>query len=299
MRVKNSNHSALNREPELTPRTARASRLIADGMCPLRNTHNLRVPPLGWVSPAASASAPLGLSAHPYEPAHRPARALSWLTCHSARHRRAPRLQPGAATSQHSTGRASLIASLITCCPSGALFAHHRRRQVGVRRRHAAPFPAHHTSWRSDPLAVLWLPVLIWPARLLPTRPGGGGVADYMHGGLVLYWAGYIGHSWPVLYGASVPGAHAHDPRPGPSGLGFSGARREKRVHDGPRSLEQRPPRTRRLVRLKRRFNTAQQLVRDELDRRRDLVAHGTVDGAREELVERVLADIRLARLQG
>lgn len=95
MRVKNSNHSALNRE--LTPRTARASRLIADGMCPLRNTHNLRVPPLGWVSPAASASAPLGLSAHPYEPAHRPARALSWLTCHSARHRRAPRLQPGAA----------------------------------------------------------------------------------------------------------------------------------------------------------------------------------------------------------
>lgn len=206
---------------------------------------------------------------------------------------------PALRSSQHSTGRASLIASLITCCPSGALFAHHRRRQVGVCRRHAAPFPAHHTSWRSDPLAVLWLPVLIWPARLLPTRPGGGGVADYMHGGLVLYWAGYIGHSWPVLYGASVPGAHAHDPRPGPSGLGFSGARREKRVHDGPRSLEQRPPRTRRLVRLKRRFNTAQQLVRDELDRRRDLVAHGTVDGAREELVERVLADIRLARLLG
>ena len=42
-------------------------------------------------------------------------------------------------------------------------------------------------------------------------------------------------------------------------------------MHDGRRSLEQRPPRRAAaqpsLGRLKRRFNTAQQLVRDELDR--------------------------------
>lgn len=80
------------------------------------------------------------------------------------------------------------------------------------------------------------------------------------------------GQSWPVPYGASIPGAHAHDPHPGlRSGLGLSGARGVKRVHDGRRSLEQRPPRRAaaqpRLGRLKRRFHTAQKLVRDELDR--------------------------------
>lgn len=89
---------------------------------------------------------------------------------------------------------------------------------------------------------------------------------------LVSYWAGYIGPVVARAIWGQCPRAHAHDPHPGPrSGLGLSGARGVKRVHDGRRSLEQRPPRRAaaqpRLGRLKRRFHTAQQLVRDELDR--------------------------------
>ena len=255
-------------------------------MCPLRNTHNLRVPPLGWVSPAASASAPLGLSAHPYEPAHRPARALSWLTCHSARHRRAPRLQPGAA-----------IVTTLNRPGFANCFAHHiLPLWRALCSSSSSPGRSTPPSRRTIPcssyiMAIRSLGSFVAPRPHMARPPPADSARGRRRGRLHARWT-------CVILGR-LHRAHAHDPRPGPSGLGFSGARREKRVHDGPRSLEQRPPRTRRLVRLKRRFNTAQQLVRDELDRRRDLVAHGTVDGAREELVERVLADIRLARLLG
>ena len=186
------------------------------------NTHNLRASGR-WVSPPSSA--PLGLSRHM---AGQRARALSWLTRHSALHRRAQRLLPGSAivTTLNRPGFAHHTLPLWR-----ALCSSSRRRHVGVCRRHAAPFPAHHTSWRSDPLAVSWPPVLIWPARLLPTRPGGGGVAEYMRSCVILGRL-HRASRGPCHMGPVSPGTRA---RPAPRAKERPRAQRGERSEAGAR----------------------------------------------------------------
>jgi hypothetical protein len=204
--------------PELIP-TPAASRLIGSGYAPLQHTQSACLWALGLTS------APLGLSRHM---AGQRARALSWLTRHSALHRRAQRLLPGSAivTTLNRPGFAHHTLPLWR-----ALCSSSRRRHVGVCRRHAAPFPAHHTSWRSDPLAVSWPPVLIWPARLLPTRPGGGGVAEYMRSCVILGRL-HRASRGPCHMGPVSPGTRA---RPAPRAKERPRAQRGERSEAGAR----------------------------------------------------------------
>jgi hypothetical protein len=223
------------------------------------NTHNLRASGR-WVSPPLRSG-----SAGTWRASVRARSPGSRVTLHYIVARSG--YCPAVRSSQHSTGRASLI----TLCPSGAHFAHHL---VVATSEYAAVTP-HHSLLiihHGDPIP--------WPFRGPPSSYGppascrlGQGEAPWPNTCvLVSYWAGYIGPVVARAIWGQCPRAHAHDPHPGPrSGLGLSGARGVKRVHDGRRSLEQRPPRRAAaqpsLGRLKRRFNTAQQLVRDELDR--------------------------------
>ena len=184
------------------------------------NTHNLRASGR-WVSPPSSA--PLGLSRHM---AGQRARALSWLTRHSALHRRAQRLLLGSAivTTLNRPGLANCFAHHMLPLWRALCSSSSSPGRSTPPSRRTIPCSSYIMAIRSLGRFVAPRPHM---ARPPPADSARGRRRGRIHAFLCHIGQVTSGQSWPVPYGASVPG-HTRTTRTQGQGAASGSAGREE-----------------------------------------------------------------------